>query len=88
VNNLQPFRMFAWLAAGLLLYCAAYLVSSQYPAAQVVFYKLGHVTTLAWFGYWISRQALGRVKPGCDASDKLSRAVLIAGVLIAGSLGL
>lgn len=82
------FRMFVWLIAGLALYSVSALVSNEHPAAQTVFYKLGHVTTLAWFGYWISRQALGRIRGDTCGSEFVARAVVIAGVLIAGSLGL
>lgn len=82
-------RMTAWLFAGLAFYFLAIFVPDSYPALQTVLYKMGHVTTLAWVGYWISRQALGRVLI-CDTPpvDRLARAVLMAGVILAGSMGL
>lgn len=81
-------RMVIWVCLGLLLYGLAICTPNQFPAVQTVFYKMGHVTTLAWIGYWISRKALGRVVPTTDPTEKLARAVLIGAVIIAGSMGL
>jgi hypothetical protein len=81
-------RMIIWLILGLALYLMAMLVGSDRPAVQTVFYKLGHVTILAFVGYWIARQAVGRIDQMSDPGDRLARAVVIAGVIIAGSLGL
>lgn len=85
---LDKFRMVIWLAAGLGMYFMAALVGADAPAVQTVFYKMGHVTTLAWVGYWIARNALGRVTNSTPPTEKLARAVLIAGVIVAGSMGL
>lgn len=84
----DKFRMLIWLLLGLALYAASHLIGAENPAWQTVAYKLGHVTTLAWFGYWISRMAVGRINHISDPGDRLSRAVIVAGVIIAGSLGL
>lgn len=82
-------RMWLWLAIGVALYATSIgLVGSNSPAVQTIFYKIGHVTTLAWVGYWISRQALGRVTGQSSPTDRLARAVVIAGVIMAGSMGL
>jgi hypothetical protein len=82
--------MAAWLACGLALYFASAALGPQWPAWQTVLYKLGHVTTLAWVGYWIARQAIGRLDDTqrTTSTDRLARAVVMAGVIIAGSLGL
>lgn len=82
------FRMFVWLIVGLALYSLAQVAGVDRPAVQTVLWKLGHVTTLAWVGYWISRQAIGRVGSASAPVDRLARAVVIAGVIVAGSLGL
>ena len=81
-------RMLAWFIAGIALYALSALIGTEQPAIQTVFYKLGHVTTLAWFGYWISRNALGRIDLTSAPNERLARAVIIAGVVIAGSIGL
>lgn len=81
-------RMLVWLLVGLALYFASFQIGSEHPAWQTVTYKLGHVTTLAWVGYWISRQALGRIYMHATVSERTARAILIGAVIIAGSLGL
>lgn len=82
-------RMWLWIASGFSLYAIALgLIGPDYPGVQTIFYKVGHVTTLAWVGYWVSRQALGRVTCSSSPTDRLARAVLIAGVIVAGSMGL
>lgn len=81
-------RMIGWLLAGIVMYALAYLVGSDLPAVQTVFYKLGHVTTLAWVGYWISRQMLGRIDQDTSALDSIARAILAGCVILAGSMGL
>lgn len=82
-------RMSAWLAIGLALYFASQTVSQfQYPGVQTVLYKLGHVTTLAWFGYWIARQGIGRIYKGSTDGEKIARGIVMGSVIIAGSLGL
>lgn len=81
-------RMATWLALGLAAYACAALVGPDAPAIQTVFWKIGHVTTLAWVGYWVGRQALGRLEAGASGLDRLARAVIMAGVIMAGSMGL
>lgn len=85
-NDIQ--RMAAWLALGLAAYACAAMIGPELPAIQTVFWKIGHVTTLAWVGYWVGRQALGRLEFGASGLDRLARAVIMAGVIMAGSMGL
>ena len=84
----DKFRMSVWLIIGLALYAASILLGSGQPAIQTILYKLGHVTTLAWFGYWVSRHALGRISSYSNPQDRIARAIVIVGVLIAGAMGL
>lgn len=86
----DKFRMFTWLVLGLVMYLMAILfgVGMDLPAVQTVFQKLGHVTTLAWIGYWISRQAIGRLDDESHSLDKLARAVVIGAAIIGGSMGM
>lgn len=81
-------RMIIWLVIGLTLYFASYAVGPGLPTVQTVCYKLGHVTTLAWVGYWIARQVLGRVEQHSPAAEKTARAIIIGCVILAGSMGL
>lgn len=81
-------RMLIWLALSVLAYAASSAAGADHPQVQVVLYKVGHVTLLAWVGYWIARQALGRVWSSTEPTRVLARAVIMAGVIVAGSLGL
>ncbi|MDE4918287.1 putative membrane protein [Cupriavidus metallidurans] len=82
-------RMVVWLLFGLAFYVAVLLIDgSRYPTVQVTLQKLGHVTTFAWVGYWIARQALGRVNASSHTHDRIARAIVIAGVILAGLTGL
>lgn len=87
--TVDSLRMWVWIAIGITLYVAALVfVTNDYPGLQTILYKAGHVTTLAWIGYWISRNALGRLKTDSTSTEKLARAVLMAGIILAGSTGL
>lgn len=81
-------RMGIWLAFGLAFYIASYLVGPANPQLQTIFYKLGHVTTLAWAGYWISRHAIGRLDFTSSDGERTARAIIIGCVILAGSMGL
>jgi hypothetical protein len=85
---LDKFRMAIWLAFGLAAYAASLFIGPGNPIIQTTLYKIGHVTTLAWIGYWISRNAIGRLDLTSDQGDKLGRALVMGAVIIAGSLGL
>lgn len=85
---LDKLRMIIWLALGLLAYLASMAVGPSNPIVQTTLYKIGHVTTLAFIGYWISRKAIGRIDITSDQGDKLARALVMGSVIIAGSLGL
>ena len=87
-KQIGTLRMIAWLLTGLAMYALATVIGNDYPAVQTVTYKLGHVTTLAWVGYWISRNAIGRVVSDSSPTERLARAVLIGAVIIAGSMGI
>ncbi len=85
---LDKFRMAVWLAAGIVAYLLSLYVGPANPIIQTTLYKVGHVTTLAWIGYWISRNAIGRLDTTSDQGDKLGRALVMGAVIVAGSLGL
>ena len=87
---LDRMRMITWFIFGLALYLASWFAGNDHPFMQTILYKTGHVTTLAWVGYWIARHAIGRIGLNSKPTDGeyLARAIIVAGVIIAGSLGL
>lgn len=85
---LDKLRMVIWLVIGLGAYTASVLVGPSDPIVQTTLYKIGHVTVLAWIGYWIARNAIGRLDTTSTQGDKLGRALVMGAVIIAGSLGL
>ena len=84
----EPFRMIAWLLAGLALYAASMAVGASFPQAQVALWKAGNATTFGWIGYWMARTAIGRVNDISREGDLLARAILMGAVVVAGALGL
>jgi hypothetical protein len=93
-DPLEPLRMIVWIMLGVGLYYGSIAVGPEHQQLQVALWKIAHVTTLAFVGYWISRQALGRVRKTCErrpiaaALRLVARAVLIGLVVLAGSTGL
>lgn len=84
-------RMLVWLLAGVSLYATSAYIGPSYPQAQVIFQKLGNVTTFAWVGYWVARGALGRVDVTAyptDARRVMARAIVVGAAIVAGALGL
>lgn len=81
-------RMVVWLAFGIAAYLLSLLAGPANPVIQTTFYKIGHVTTLAWIGYWIARNAIGRIGASSTPNDRIARALVIGAVIVAGSLGL
>lgn len=88
IREADPFRMVSWLIAALVLYTASRVIGPADPQLQVALYKYGHVTGLAWAGYWIARTALGRVDYLSDHDELMARAIVIGAAIIGGSLGL
>jgi hypothetical protein len=81
-------RMVIWLLFGIAAYAASIFIGPSNPVIQTTLYKIGHVTTLAWIGYWIARHSVGRLDATSTIGDKISRALLVGAVIVAGSLGL
>lgn len=81
-------RMVIWLLFGIAAYAASLYAGPANPVIQTTLYKIGHVTTLAWIGYWIARHSLGRISTGSTPQDRIGRALLVGAVIVAGSLGL
>lgn len=92
------FRMFGWLPVGIVFYAVSIYVGTANPQVQLLAWKLGHVCTFSWFGYWIARQIIGRLETGLtrlldghvDTTHEsiivLARSLLLAGSAIARAL--
>lgn len=92
IQSADLFRMVGWLLAGLALYAASMYTGTEFPQAQVILQKLGNVTTFSWVGYWVARQALGRVDedyaPLSDPGRVIARGIVVSAAILAGALGL
>jgi hypothetical protein len=80
------FRMSTWAAVAVALYFLTFDFGLQetHPGLQATIYTAANITMRAWLGYWIARQALGRLKmDGTENPTKLlARAVLIGAVVL------
>jgi hypothetical protein len=87
----EPFRLLLWLVVGLACYQASIFLGTDYPQTQTALWKFGHVTTFGWVGYWIARNALGRLARTGKApttGQYIGRAIVIGCAMIAGAHGL
>jgi hypothetical protein len=80
-------RMLSWLLLSFLLYALALMIS-QPVQVQTLLWKAGHVTVAAHLGYWVDRHAFGRVTAGDSDTRRMARAIVIAGAMLAMSMGL
>lgn len=80
------FRMSQWfvLAAALYVLTFDFGLQESHPGVQSTIYNLANITARAWFGYWIARHTLGRLR--MDGSDHpmtlVARAILIGCVIL------
>jgi len=88
MNFSDLLRMTVWLAAGLALYAASAAVGADHPQAQVALWKAGNVTTFSFIGYRAARHTLGRLYVYSPPGDRIARAIVVAGAIVAGALGL
>ncbi len=80
-------RMAQWLVVS----AACYVVALSLPMGNPIstlFWKLGHVTMAAHAGYLIARQALGRITSESAPNDRMARAIVIAGAMLAIAAGM
>lgn len=80
-------RMVQWLVVSATCYAVALSFPMGNPLSSL-FWKLGHVTIAAHAGYWIARQSLGRINDGSAPNDKLARAIVISGAMLAVAMGM
>lgn len=85
---MKPFRMWVWLLVGVGLYWLSRHVGTSDPQLQVILQKAGNVTTFAWVGYWIDRQALGRVTSQSTDIRRVARALVLGAAIWGGAGGL
>lgn len=78
-------RMAQWLLLSACLYATAALVTT--PQIQVVLWKMAHVTVAAHLGYWMDRQAFGRITLESPDLRRLCRAILMGAAMVSVSLG-
>lgn len=79
-------RMSQWLMLALAFYAAALLTTQ--PQLQTALWKLGHITTGAFAGYWVDRNLYGRVSPDSAPGRLVARAVIVAACILGMAFGL
>lgn len=86
---IAAFRFSPFVLLAILFYLLAWTVS-DYHLPSTVLWKAGNATSGAYLGYWIDRHAFKGVRVGVDspAAWHIRRAVIIAAVVLAVSLGL
>lgn len=80
------YRMLHWLVIALALYAAALLTTQ--PQLQTGLWKLGHITTGAFAGYWVDRNLYGRVNSGSESGRLIARALIVVACVLGMALGL
>lgn len=86
-------RMSQWLLIAVILYGSATLMAKQgidyYPQIQTIFWKLGHQTIAAFFGYWVDRtMCRGRMTEASGEMQGIRRAIIVVGAMLAIALGM
>lgn len=82
-------RMMQWLLVALAFYLLAmFVVTSAQPQLQTALWKCGNVTLGSFLGYWLDRNALGRVTPYSTEGRQVSRAIVMGAAVLGLALGL
>jgi hypothetical protein len=80
-------RMLWWLALAAFFYVLATVI--QQPQLETACWKLGHITSGAFLGYWIDRHLFGRYTSDFAATPRaLSRAIVVGCAIIGMAFGL
>lgn len=87
------FRMFHWLLWAVFFYTQAIIFASFgmdfFPQIQTVSWKLGHLTSAAFVGYWIDRSVFrNRITTDSHPLHEIRRAIIIGCTMLGVSLGL
>lgn len=90
IHKLELHRMLGWLVWAVLFYAVSVHLRNQglEPQMQVLFWKLGNMTSAAYAGYWLDRRAFARVDGSSDSNEQLRRAIVMAAAMISVGLGL
>lgn len=89
IMNNEFGRMAQWLLMAAVFYgLAMFVVTSTHPQLQTALWKCGNVMLGAFIGYWIDRNALGRVTLGSTSGRQQSRSIIMGAAVLGLSLGL
>lgn len=78
-------RMIGWLPAGIAFYAMSIHIGTDYPQAQLLTWKLGHLCAFSWAGYWVARQVSGRLQD-FDEVNTLHEAIVYAARILARAI--
>ena len=79
-------RMLPWLLMSVLCYGVA--LNIEHIQLQTLLWKIGHLNVGAHLGYWVARKTIGRLYTTSPAGDRIARALVIVGAMLAISQGL
>ena len=84
-------RMFHWVIIAAFLYFIAYClgVNEQFRQLSTIAWKLANATVAAYFGYWFDRHLFrSRITDDSAPLLQIRRAIIVAAVILAVSMGL
>lgn len=87
MKQYDKLRMVSWLLMAVAFYALAMFAITQ-PQLQTALWKCGHITVGGFLGYWLDRNAMGRVTNYSTPGRQQARAVIVGATILAMALGL
>lgn len=87
MKQYDKLRMASWLLMAVAFYALAMFAVKQ-PQLQTAVWKFGHITAGGFLGYWLDRNAMGRVTDYSTPGRQQARAVIVGAAILGMALGL
>ena len=88
MNERSFLRMAQWLVLAAVFYGCALVI--QQPQIETAFWKLGHITSGAYLGYWIDAHLFGHYSGNRDQYTPrvMARAIIVGCAILGMAFGL